>query len=74
MNLFKQPHGAVERQIVSEMASLFQGYADASNLENIAIMPTMIMPHLLLQKHDGKLNAHKKSQCLPICFVCVKRR
>ena len=47
-NLFKPPYGAVGRELVSEMASLFQGYADASNLESIAITSTMIMPHLLL--------------------------
>ena len=47
-NLFKPPHGAVGRELVSEMASLFQGYADASNLVRIAITSTMIMPHLLL--------------------------
>ena len=63
-NLFKLLYGAVGRQSVSEMASLFEGYADASNLESIAITSTMIMPHLLLQKPDGKLNVQKKSQCL----------
>ena len=50
--------------MVSEMANLFHEYADTSNLESIALTSTMIMPHLLLQKPDEKLNAHKKSQCL----------
>lgn len=63
-NLFYVPSGASGKQFVTELARLFQAYADASALEIVAILAAMIMPHILLQKPQGKSKAHEYSKCL----------
>ena len=49
-NLFQVPSGSTGKAFVSELARLFQAYADSSSLECIAMKATTIMQILLLQK------------------------
>ena len=49
-NLFQVPSGSSGRAFVSELARLFQAYADSSSLECIAMKATTVMQILLLQK------------------------
>ena len=49
-NLFQVPSGSTGKAFVSELAHLFQVYADSSSLECIAVKATTIMQILLLQK------------------------
>ena len=46
-NLFQVPSG---KSFISELARLYQAYADSSSLERIAMKATTIFPILLLQK------------------------
>ena len=41
-------------EFMSELFCLFKGYADATNLESIAFLAAMTMPHLLLQRSAEK--------------------
>ena len=49
-NLFQVPSGSAGKAFVSELARLFQAYADSSSLECIAMKAITVMPILLLQK------------------------
>ena len=49
-NLFQVPSGSTGKAFVSELARLFQAYADNSSLEGIAMKATTLMQILLLQK------------------------
>ena len=49
-NLFQVPSGAAGKAFVSELARLFQAYADSSSLECIAMKATTVIQILLLQK------------------------
>jgi hypothetical protein len=49
-NLFQVPSGSIGKAFVSELARLFQAYADSSTLECIAMKATTVLPILLLQK------------------------
>ena len=49
-NLFQVPSGSAGKAFVSELARLFQAYADSSSLECIAMKATTAMLILLLQK------------------------
>ena len=53
-NLSKVPSGKVVILFVKELTKPFQGYADGSNLECVALYTAMIFPHLLLQRPQGK--------------------
>ena len=48
--IFKIPSGKHGKAFVSEVARLFQLYADASSMEAISITAAMIVPALILQK------------------------
>ena len=43
-NLFKAPHGNVGDCFVSEIARLFQSYANFFTFESVALYATMVMP------------------------------
>ena len=49
-NVFQVPSGSSGKTFVSELARLFQAYADCSSLESIAMKATSVMQTLLLQK------------------------
>ena len=63
-NLFSVPSCAVGKEFVSELARLFQAYADSSEIESVAITAVMVMPHLLLQKTHKRSNYKENSACL----------
>ena len=63
-NLFSVPSCAVGKEFVSELARLFQAYADSSEIESVAITAAMVMPHLLLQKTHKRSNYKENSACL----------
>ena len=48
-NLFLVPSGKAGKDFVTELARLFQSYAEGLALESVAMKATMVMPHLLLQ-------------------------
>ena len=49
-NLFKIPSGKQGKTFASEMAGLFQSYADGSATEKISLKAAMVLLALLLQK------------------------
>ena len=49
-NLFQVPSGNAGKSFVSELARLYQAYADSSSLECIAMKATTVFPILVLQK------------------------
>ena len=49
-NLFQIPSGSSGKAFVTELARLYQAYADGSDLETIAIKACTVAPILLLQK------------------------
>ena len=49
-NIFQVPSGSSGKAFVSELARLFQAYADSSSLESIAMKAVTVMQTLLLQK------------------------
>ena len=55
-NLFIVPHGAAGASFVDELAGLIEGFAEASDVRNIAWRAVAVACHLLLQKpHNSKL-------------------
>jgi hypothetical protein len=63
-NIFLVPSGSAGKCFVSEVARLLQCYADASNLEIVALKACMVMQVLLLQKPSSKSKAKDHSLCL----------
>lgn len=63
-NVFLVPSGAEGKEFVSEMARLYQSYADGSAMEGFAITAAMIMPALLLQKPHPHSKARDHVKCL----------
>ena len=63
-NVFSVPSGKAGKAFVSELARLFQSYADGSTFETIPLTVAMILPQLLLQKPSPKSKAHEHSKCL----------
>ena len=53
-NVFQVPTGATGKAFISELARLFQSYADGSSLESITMKTTTISQILLLQKPSWK--------------------
>ena len=49
-NLFQIPSGSAGKAFVTELAHLYQAYADGSSLEGVAMKACMVAPILLLQK------------------------
>ena len=62
--MFSVPSGRAGKAFVSELAWLFQSYAEGSALECIALTAAMILPPLLLQKPCPKSKAREHSKCL----------
>ena len=69
-NVFSVPSGKAGKAFVSEMAWLFQSYAEGSPLESIAITAAMILPPLLLQKPTPKSKARDHVRCLECRLQC----
>ena len=63
-NQFLVPSGKVGRDFVTELARLFQSYAEGSALESVALKAAMVMPHLLLQKPSASSKAKDHSSAL----------
>ena len=63
-NVFAVPSGEAGKKFVTELARLFQAFADRSALEQIAIKAAMIMPALLLQKPHPKSKTKDHVACL----------
>ena len=57
-NLFLVPIGKAGKVFVSELARLFQVYADCSSLEPVALEATTTMAILLIQKPHKKSKHH----------------
>ena len=49
-NVFSIPTGKAGKNFVSEMARLFQSYAEGSQIESFSLTAAMILPSLILQK------------------------
>ena len=63
-NIFLLPSGKVGKLFVQELARLYQLYADASPLENIALKACSVMQSLLLQKPFVKSKTKDHCSCL----------
>ena len=63
-NVFSVPSVRAGKAFVSELAWLFQSYAEGSALECIALTAAMILPPLLLQKPCPKSKPREHSKCL----------
>ena len=63
-NVFRIPSGKAGKAFVSEMAKLFQAFAEENRIESFALTAAVVLPHLLLQKpHKGsKMKDH--TRCL----------
>ena len=57
-NLFQVPSGSTGKAFVSELAPLFQAYADSSSLECIAMKATTIMQILQKPSRTSKSKDH----------------
>ena len=55
-NCFKVPVCNVGRKVVSELSRLFTSFASQSATESVALMATIVMPLLLLQKPSRSSN------------------
>ena len=49
-NLFQIPSGSARKAFITELALLYQAYADGSSLESVAMKACTVAPILLLQK------------------------
>ena len=49
-NVFRIPSGKAGKAFVSEMAKLFQAFAEEHRIESFALTAAVVLPHLLLQK------------------------
>ena len=63
-NLFKIPSGKHGKDLVHEMARLFNSYAEASSMEGVAIKAAMVFPALVLQKPFKTSRSKDHSKCL----------
>ena len=63
-NIFKVPSGRVSKSFVSELARLFQAFAEGSMLEGIALKAAMTMPAVLFQKPHQHSKAKDHQVCL----------
>ena len=63
-NLYRVPSGSSGKKFVSELARLFQAFADASALETIALKAAMTLPALVLQKPHAKSKVREHISCL----------
>ena len=63
-NLFRVPSGSNGKKFVSELARLFQAFADASALETVALKAAMTLPALVLQKPHAKSKVREHISCL----------
>ena len=63
-NIFRIPSGSSGKKFVSELAQLFQAFADASALESVALKAAMTLPALVLQKPHAKSKVREHISCL----------
>ena len=63
-NIFKIPSGKVGKAFVSEMAKLFQAFAEETRIKSFALTAAAVLPNLLLQKPHGGSKTKDHVQCL----------
>lgn len=63
-NIFLVPSGEQGKGFVTELARLFQAYAEGSSWESFALTAAMTMPSLLLQKPHPQSTAKDHVACL----------
>ena len=63
-NVFKIPSGKSGKDFTEEMARLLRSFAEASGLEEIAIMAAMVLPALVLQKPSANSKAKEHAELL----------
>ena len=63
-NVFRIPSGKVGKAFVSEMAKLFQAFAEETRIESFALTAAVILPHLLLQKPHRGSKTKDHAHCL----------
>ena len=63
-NIFMLPSGKARKAFISELARLYQSYADKSPLECIALKACSVMQSLLLQKPHAKSETKEHIACL----------
>ena len=63
-NIFLLPSGKAGKAFISELARLYQSYADNSTLECIALKACSVMQSLLLQKPHAKSKTKEHIACL----------
>ena len=72
------PSGSIGKAFVSEIARLFQAYADSSSLESIAMKAITVLQVLLLQKpsRTSKSSDHVKhlKRRLQATFIPLQRK
>ena len=66
-NCFKIPSGNVGKSFVDELSRLYSSFADASALECVALMATVVLPILVLQQ------PHRRSKPKEL-VACLERR
>lgn len=72
MNLFTVPLGISGKSFVSELARLYEAFASCSALESIALMATIVLPILVLQKPHFKSKVKEHIACLERRLKCWK--
>ncbi len=63
-NVFQLPSGEVGKSFITELARLFQAYAEGTGLESVTLTAAMVLPLLLLQKPHGQSKAKDHVACL----------
>ena len=63
-NIFLLPSGKAGKAFISELARLYQSYADNSPLQGIALKACSVMQSLLLQKPHAKRKTKEHVACL----------
>ena len=63
-NIFLLPSGKAGKALISELARLYQSYADNSPLQGIALKACSVMQSLLLQKPHAKSKTKEHVACL----------
>ena len=63
-NSFQVPFGNAGKSFVAELARLYKAFASGSALEPIALMATIVLPILLLQRPHRRSKAKENASCL----------
>ena len=63
-NIFSIPTGKAGKDFVSEMARLYQIYAEGSQIESFSLTAAMILPSLILQKPFPGSKTREHVKCI----------